>query len=46
MKNRVRQIYRNLKKDVDVIVIANSTEPHIDATFYYATGITVGLFEG
>jgi len=46
MKNRVRQIYRNLDKNVDVIVLANSTDPHIDATFYYATGITTGLFEG
>ena len=46
MKNRVKQIYRNLKKDVDVIVLANSTDPHIDATFFYATGITTGLFEG
>jgi len=46
MKNRVKQIYRNLDKNVDVIILANSTDPHIDATFYYATGITTGLFEG
>jgi Xaa-Pro dipeptidase len=46
MKNRVKQIYRNLDRNVDVVVIANSTDPHIDATFYYATGITTGLFEG
>ena len=46
MKGRVKNIYRNLKKDVDVVVLANSTEPHIDATFFYVTGVTTGLFEG
>jgi len=46
MKNRVKKIYRNLEKDVDVIVLANSTDPHLDMSFFYATGITTGLFEG
>ena len=46
MKNRVKQIFRNLDRNVDIVVLANSTDPHIDATFYYATGITTGLFEG
>jgi len=45
MKDRVRSIYRNLKKEVEVIVLANSTDPHIDATFFYVTGATTGLFE-
>lgn len=45
MKDRVKSIYRHLDREVDVIVIANSTDPHLDATFYYATGIPSGLFE-
>ncbi len=46
MKNRVKSIYRHLDKKVDLIVLANSTDPHIDATFFYVSGITSGLFEG
>ncbi len=46
MKSRVKNIYRHLEKDVDVIVLANSTDPHLDKSFFYATGITGGLFEG
>jgi len=45
MKDRVRSIYRHLDRKVDAIVIGNSTDPHLDATFYYATGIPSGLFE-
>jgi Xaa-Pro dipeptidase len=46
VKARVKTIYRHLKQPVDVIVLANSTEPHIDMSFFYATGLTDGLFEG
>ena len=46
MKVRVKTIYRNLKKPVDAIVFSNSTDPHIDLSFFYATGLTDGLFEG
>ncbi len=46
MKNRVKGIYCHLDKKVDLIVLANSTDPHIDATFFYVSGITTGLFEG
>ncbi|HTD81596.1 MAG TPA: aminopeptidase P family N-terminal domain-containing protein, partial [Thermoplasmata archaeon] len=46
MKARVKAIYRNLKKPVDAIVFSNSTDPHIDLSFFYATGLTDGLFEG
>src|SRR5438445_8937264 len=46
MKVRVKAIYRNLKTPVDAIVFSNSTDPHIDLSFFYATGLTDGLFEG
>ncbi len=46
MKARVKAIYRNLKQPVDAIVLSNSTDPHIDMSFFYATGLTDGLFEG
>ncbi|OGS49354.1 MAG: hypothetical protein A3K68_02390 [Euryarchaeota archaeon RBG_16_68_13] len=46
MRNRVRRIFRGVEDGLDLIVFANSTEPHIDMSFFYATGITDGLFEG
>ena len=46
MRNRVRAIFRHLKEPVDVVAISNSTDPHIDMSFFYATGLTTGLFEG
>ncbi len=46
MKIRVKAIYRHLRQPVDAIVLSNSTEPHIDMSFFYATGLTDGLFEG
>ena len=46
MRERVKRIYRNIGDRVDLIVFMNSVEPHIDMSFFYATGITDGLFEG
>ncbi|HEX9340669.1 MAG TPA: Xaa-Pro peptidase family protein [Thermoplasmata archaeon] len=46
MRERVKQIYRNVRDGVDLIVLLNSTEPQIDISFFYATGLTDGLFEG
>jgi len=46
VKHRAKTIYRKLKSRVDVIVFSNSTDPHIDMSFFYATGLTDGLFEG
>lgn len=42
----MKAIYRALKQPVDAIVLSNSTDPHIDMSFFYATGLTDGLFEG
>src|SRR5438132_5996625 len=46
MGERVKRIFRNLNDGVDLIVFLNSVDPHIDMTFFYATGVTDGLFEG
>jgi len=46
MKNRIKNIFDRVDEDVDAIVIYNSTKPHIDKTFYYATGLVEGQFEG
>lgn len=44
LMQRIKKIFANTK-DVDAIVIQNATEPHIDLTFFYITGLTSGLFE-
>lgn len=46
MKHRVTAIYRHATRRPDVLVLSNATEPHIDLSFFYATGLTDGLFEG
>lgn len=46
MKKRIQHIFRQIKEDVDGIMVANSTKPHVDMTFYYATGLIHGEFEG
>src|SRR2546429_3340643 len=46
MGERVKRIFRNLNDGVDLIVFLDSVDPHIDMSFFYATGVTDGLFEG
>lgn len=46
MNKRVQNIFKNLEKKPDVIIIKNSTEPYIDDNFFYVTGLEKGLFEG
>jgi len=45
MRSRVKRIFRNVNDGLDLIVFMNAVEPHIDLSFFYATGITDGLFE-
>ena len=40
MQGRIRRIFRNVGDHVDLIVFLNSTDPHIDMSFFYATGLT------
>ncbi len=46
MRARVKKVFRNVGDHVDLVVLMNSVEPHIDLSFFYATGLTDGLFEG
>jgi len=41
-----RWIFRSMDCDVDAIVLMNGTDPNLDKSFFYATGIANGLFEG
>ncbi|HEY4699522.1 MAG TPA: Xaa-Pro peptidase family protein [Nitrososphaerales archaeon] len=45
--SRVRRVFKNIKeKTPNAIMIKNSTEPHIDQSFFYFSGLDSGLFEG
>ena len=46
MEKRIKNIFNNLKKKPDIILIKNSSEPFIDDNFFYVTGLDKGLFEG
>ncbi|MFQ5919722.1 MAG: M24 family metallopeptidase [Thermoplasmata archaeon] len=46
MEARVRRIFDEMEDAVDAVVLINGTEPQIDKTFFYATGIQGGIFEG
>jgi Xaa-Pro dipeptidase len=46
MRSRVRRIFRELSKPPDAILLANATEPHVDQSFFYATDVQSGTFEG
>jgi Xaa-Pro dipeptidase len=45
MKDRILKIL-SLCRDMDCAVFLNGVEPHLDMAFFYATGLTSGLFEG
>src|SRR5947199_10380948 len=46
MRERVKRIFRNVNDGLDLILFMNAVEPHIDLSFFYATGITDGRFAG
>ncbi|OGS56824.1 MAG: hypothetical protein A3K60_07000 [Euryarchaeota archaeon RBG_19FT_COMBO_56_21] len=45
MATRERKIFTELGEDIGAVVLTNGSEPNLDLTFFYATGITSGLFE-
>lgn len=45
MVTREKRIFAGIDDDVGAVVLLNGSEPNLDLTFYYATGITTGLFE-
>ena len=46
LQNRVKNIFENINKKIDIILIKNSTHPFIDDNFFYITGLSKGIFEG
>ncbi|MCK5291580.1 MAG: aminopeptidase P family protein [Thermoplasmata archaeon] len=46
MKGRVRRIFKNTKERVDLIVIQTATDPYVDRTYFYVTGLAHGVMEG
>lgn len=45
MKKRVKKIFKNCEKELDAILIKNTSEKLIDTNFFYATALKKGLFE-
>ncbi len=45
MATKEKRIFSEIRKDVDAVVLKNGTEPNLDHSFFYATGIINGLFE-
>jgi len=46
IEKRVRNVFRNIEKELDAIIILNYSKPYIDDNFFYFTGLDKGLFEG
>jgi Xaa-Pro dipeptidase len=46
MKRRVKGIFGQASEKIDAVVLLNSVDPHLDMSFFYATGAENGLFEG
>jgi Xaa-Pro dipeptidase len=46
MKARVQKIFGRLDPPPDALVLANSTDPHLDQSFFYLFDVPSGLFEG
>lgn len=44
--DRAKRIFEQIKDGTDIFVLGNGTEPHLDASFFYVTGYSYGLFEG
>jgi len=46
VRERIKNIFHNSKKNIDAIIIKNSNYPFIDNNLFYVTGLSKGLFEG
>ena len=46
MKARVQKIFEALPAGTEAVVLANSTDPHLDQSFFYLFDVPSGLFEG
>jgi Xaa-Pro aminopeptidase len=45
MKARIQKIFERLDPKPDVLLVANSTDPHLDQSFFYLFDVPSGLFE-
>ena len=45
MATKEKRIFSELRNEVEAIVLKNATDPNLDMSFFYATGIANGLFE-
>lgn len=46
LKTRIQRLFHNINSPVDAIVLKNATQPFLDSTFFYVTGLSQGSFEG
>lgn len=46
MKARVKKVFDRLDPAPDALLLANSTDPHLDQSFFYLFDVPAGLFEG
>jgi Xaa-Pro dipeptidase len=46
MKDRVRKLFSLLDPQPEAVVLTNSTDPHLDQSFFYLFDVPSGLFEG
>lgn len=46
MEKRVKNIFKNVGKKLDAILIKNPGDPCFDDNFFYVTGLDKGIFEG
>jgi len=44
LKERIKRLFRIINKDIDAILVKNSSRTHVDLSFYYITGLK-GVFE-
>jgi Xaa-Pro dipeptidase len=42
MRSRLERIFRNVPRDVDLVLLQNSTAQHVDMAFFYATDLVAG----
>ncbi|MCI4364577.1 MAG: Xaa-Pro peptidase family protein [Thermoplasmata archaeon] len=46
MKRRVEKVFSYLDVKPDAVLLANSTDPHLDQSFFHLFEVSSGLFEG
>lgn len=46
MATRHRKIFAEVSNKADAVVLTNASEPNVDMSFFYSTGIVNGIFEG